>query len=69
LVSHQLFIKRQAPGDSTPLEILGVDWWCDSGGMTEHYNDATHMASLGGAFTGRPQTSVWEQPAGFWSEW
>jgi hypothetical protein len=69
LVSHQLFIKLQAPGDSTPLEILGVDWWCDFDGMTEHYNDATHMAGLGGAFTGRPQTSVWEQPAGLWSEW
>jgi len=46
LVSHQLFIKLQAPGDSTPLEILGVDWWCDFDGMTEHYNNATHMAGL-----------------------
>lgn len=69
LMTHQLFIKVSAPGDSAPPELLGLDLWCDFDGMTEHYSDATHMAGLKGAFAGRPQTSVWEQPAGVWSEW
>jgi hypothetical protein len=35
----------------------------------EHYADAAHMNKLGGAFSGRPQSSIWEQPRGYWSEW
>lgn len=67
ILSHQLFIKLGAPGDT--VELLGLDLWCDFGGMTEHYGDTTHMAVLGGAFAGPPQVSVWEQPTGVWSEW
>jgi hypothetical protein len=69
LISHELFIKLNAPGDSSPAELLGIDVWSDYAGMNEHYSDATHMSGLGAAFTARPQTSVWEQPAGVWSEW
>jgi hypothetical protein len=69
MVSHELFVKLIAPGESSPVELLGLDLWCDSAGMTEHYGDPTHMSGLGDAFTGRPATSVWEQPAGQWSEW
>jgi hypothetical protein len=69
LVSHEVFIKLQAPGDSAPPELLGLDVWCDFGGMTEHYSDKTHMAGLGGAFAGPPAASVWEQATGPWSEW
>lgn len=69
LISHELFIKLSAPGESAPAELLGLDLWSDFAGMTQHYSDATHMAGLGDAFTARPQTSVWEQPAGVWSEW
>jgi hypothetical protein len=46
-------IKLSAPGDSSPVELLGLDLWCDFAGMTEHYSDDTHMAVLGGAFAGR----------------
>ena len=70
LVSHELFIRMDAPGQSAPPpELLGIDIWSDFAGMTEHYADATHMSGLGAAFAGRPQTSVWEQAGGHWSEW
>jgi hypothetical protein len=69
LLSHQIFIKLAAPGDSAPLELLGVDVWNDSSGMNEHYGDAKHMSALTAAFTGRPDTSRWEQAPGQWSEW
>jgi hypothetical protein len=69
IVSHELFVKLPMPGDSSPAELLGVDVWCDFDGLTEHYADATHMLGLGGAFAGKPQTSVWEQANGMWSEW
>ncbi|HZS41484.1 MAG TPA: hypothetical protein VFF06_31860 [Polyangia bacterium] len=69
LVSHELFIKLAAPGDASPVELLGIDLWCDFAGMTEHYGDQTHMSGLAGAFAGAPQVSVWEQAPGQWSEW
>jgi hypothetical protein len=69
LLSHEVFIKLNAPGDSSPLEVLGLDCWCDFNGMTEHYNDETHMRGLSAAFSGTPQPSVWEQAPGQWSEW
>src|SRR5262245_32457932 len=66
LLSHEVFIKLAAPGDTSPVELLGIDVWCDLAGMGEHYGDATHMAALGNAFTARAATSVWEQAAGAW---
>jgi quinol monooxygenase YgiN len=69
LLSHELFITLAAPGDSSPLELIGIDVWCDFAGMTEHYGDPQEMAALGGAFAGAPQASVWEQAPGNWSEW
>jgi hypothetical protein len=68
LLSHQLFIKLNPPGASDPLELLGLDLWCDFDGMTAHYSDEGLMAAVGGAFSGRPSPSVWEQGEG-WSEW
>ncbi len=69
LVSHELFVKMSAPGEASPFELLGIDVWCDFAGMTEHYQDQTHMTGLGAAFAGPPQATVWEQAAGHWSEW
>jgi hypothetical protein len=67
-LSHHLFVKIPLPGASAAPELLGIDHWCDAAGMKEHYE------SLGGgyekAFTGKPQTSVWQQATGgVWSEW
>jgi hypothetical protein len=69
LISHEIFIKLTPPGSSGPLELLGLDVWCDRDGMTEHYNDPTHMKALGGAFSGPPTPTAWEAAAGDWSEW
>lgn len=67
LLSHEVFIKLARPGD--PLELLGLDLWCDADGMAEHYDDATHTRGLATAFSGAPAPSAWEEPAGDWSEW
>jgi hypothetical protein len=69
LLSHELFIKVAAPGDTGPLELLGLDVWSDFAGMTEHYGDPNEMSALSGAFAGPPQVSVWDQAEGAWSEW
>ena len=69
LLSHELFIKLQAPGDNSPMELLGVDVWCDGKGMGEHYSDPNEMKALEGAFTGKPDATVWTQAQGQWSEW
>jgi hypothetical protein len=68
-LSHDLYIKLNPPGVDAPLELLGVDIWSDGQGMVEHYSDRTHMPELAVAFSGPPATSVWEEPAGVWSEW
>jgi hypothetical protein len=69
LLSHEIFIKLSAPGDTSPPELLGMDVWSDRVGMAEHYGDATHMKPLGSAFTGPPDPTAWEPAAGEWSEW
>ena len=69
LLSHELFIKMNPPGDSSPLELLGVDVWCDAKGMGEQYSDPNEMAALGPAFAGRPDATTWVQAPGNWSEW
>lgn len=67
LLSHQIFIKIGPTRE--PQELLGLDMWCDFDGMNEHYKDTKHMSALGGAFTDRPDASVWFQAPGEWSEW
>jgi len=67
ILSHELFIKLGAPGE--PLELLGIDAWCDEAGMMAHYGDPTHMQALAGAFSGKPSASIWQQAPGAWSEW
>ena len=62
ILSHELFIKMNPPGDASPLELLGgLDVWADFDGMTEHYADKNAMNALGAAFAGMPNASVWEQ--------
>lgn len=67
MVSHEIFIKLARPGD--PLELLGLDLWCDVDGMIEHYADASHMRGLSPAFSGATAASAWQQPEGAWNEW
>jgi hypothetical protein len=69
LISHEIFIKLNPPDAAAPLELLGLDVWCDFAGMGEHYTDETHMRGLSGAFSGPPDPTVWEQAPGQWSEW
>jgi quinol monooxygenase YgiN len=67
-LSHELFIKLGPPG--APLELLGIDVWCDRAGMDAHYAEiGSHMAELAKAFTGAPSASTWQQAEGQWSEW
>jgi hypothetical protein len=64
---HQIFFKAPMPGDTGPIELLGLDVWCDAAGMQEHYRE---LSGYEKAFSGMPQTSVWEQArGGAWSEW
>jgi len=69
ILSHELFIKLNAPGDTSPLELLGLDVWYDAKGMAEHYSSPDEMSALSGAFAGRPDATVWSQVPGQWSEW
>jgi hypothetical protein len=69
LMSHELFIKVDLPGQPSSPELLGLDLWHDREGMAQHYGDPNLMAGLQGAFASRPQTSVWEQAPGHWAEW
>lgn len=66
-LSHQVYISVPMPGGPGPTEMLGVDVWSDAAGMGEYY------ASLSGfeaAYSGEPQTSVWQQgTGGSWTEW
>jgi quinol monooxygenase YgiN len=64
-MSHELYFRVDAPQNA--LELLGVDLWYDAEGMKQHYAEA--MAGYAEVFSSKPQTSVWMQPAGSWSEW
>ena len=66
-LSHGLFIRMPMPDEDGPLEVLGLDVWANAEGMKTHY---AAMAGFEAAFSGEPQTSIWEQPTnGTWTEW
>jgi hypothetical protein len=66
-LSHELFFRLPMPGESLAAELLGIDVWFDPEGMQEHYGKLTGYEA---AFSGRPDTSVWREPAGGgFSEW
>jgi len=65
-LSHHLFVKIPMP-ETSGLEVLGIDEWCDPVGMKEHYDD---LSGYEKGFSDAPQTSVWQQAtSGIWSEW
>lgn len=68
-LSHDLYIKLNPPGDTSPVELLGVDVWTNLAGLTEHYTRPGEMANLASVFTARPEATVWQQAEGGWSEW
>jgi hypothetical protein len=69
LLSHSVYVKLAAPNESGPVEVLGVELWCDANGMQEHYSDDEHMAPLGTVFSARPDASIWASAPGHWNEW
>jgi len=56
-------LQAQPSGRAAPLELLGLDFWYDFAGMTEHYNDETHcpgwVALFWSAATNGLGTGTW----------
>jgi hypothetical protein len=67
-ISHQLYIKMNPPGDSSPVELLGVDLWFDADGMREHYS-SMDMGALAPVFSAAPDATIWQEAPGEWNEW
>lgn len=66
-LSHQLFVRLPMPEDDGPPEVIGLDVWADPDGMGEYYQS---LSGFEAAFSGEPNTSVWEQATGgTWTEW
>jgi hypothetical protein len=68
-LSHSTRSRVANPGESIAPEILGVDVWTDVEQMNQYYELGLGFDHLGPVFTGQPQTSVWQQAAGDWTEW
>jgi hypothetical protein len=68
-LAHTTWSRVANPGESTAPEILGVDLWSDVDQMNAYYELGLGFDHLGPVFTGQPQTSVWQQAAGDWTEW
>jgi hypothetical protein len=69
LLSREWYFKLPMPGDTGPVEAIGLDVWFDAEGMQKTYAEPEEMAGLVNLFTGKPETSVWQKPAGLWVEW
>jgi len=61
------YYVRADGGDGA--ELLGVDTWTSLAGAGEFYSKLEDFASLGKIFAGKPQTAIWGQPEGEWTEW
>jgi hypothetical protein len=68
-ISHQTFLRLNAPGEPQSLEVLGVDAWFDIEGMDSFYADESNYADLAGAFAGAPDSATWRPAPGEWNEW
>jgi hypothetical protein len=69
LLSREWFFRLPMPGENAKPEAIGLDVWFDADGMQKTYAEADEMAGLAGLFTAKPDTSVWQKPAGMWVEW
>jgi hypothetical protein len=67
-VGHQVWLPVPMPGAEPVLEVLALDFWLDADQMTRHYDDG-YTSTLGPAFTGAPQTSIWKSAGSDWIEW
>jgi hypothetical protein len=65
-LSHEIYFRIPMPGENLPPEMIGIDVWCDTQGMQDHYKE---LKGLDGAFAGKPAMSVWEQASGGFNEW
>jgi hypothetical protein len=69
LLGHTLWVPvPMAPGQTTAVEVLGVDYWTDVDGMNTWYETATYD-QLAPVFTGAPETSAWKAAGSAWVEW
>ncbi|HEY8079537.1 MAG TPA: hypothetical protein VIF62_35645 [Labilithrix sp.] len=69
LLSREYYFRVPDPGQPASLEILGFDTWHCAKGMQEHYGTGVDLQYLKDVFTAKPETGIWERPAGTWSEW
>jgi hypothetical protein len=49
-------------------EVLALGWWSTVDGLAEHYRDSAGLGGLPDALIGPPETTVWQQEAGFSGE-
>jgi hypothetical protein len=68
-VAHQTWLRAPMPGATTPLEILGIDYWIDVQGMLAYYSDLSEFTHLAPAFAGPPDTGTWKAAGSDWVEW
>lgn len=69
IVSHNLYVKVDAPGAPAEPEVIGVDVWLDADAMAAYYEMSLGFEHLGPAFAGAPDSTVWHAAPGGWTEW
>jgi hypothetical protein len=69
MLGHTLWVPvPMGPGQTTAVEVLGVDYWADVDGMNTWYEQASYD-HLSPVFTGAPETSAWKSAGSEWIEW
>jgi hypothetical protein len=69
IVSHTLWLRMPEPGSEGAPEVIGVDVWLDADEMSAYYDKGAGFDRLGPVFDGEPDTSIWRNATGGWTEW
>src|SRR6267143_2407185 len=68
-MSHEAYFKLVPPGNKEAVELIAIDVWMNTSGMSRFYRDPESQRNLQELFNGTPSTSIWIHPPGDWVEW
>lgn len=68
-LSHDAYWRLVPPGSPPSNDLLIIDVWTSLSGLMTFYSNPDFQRVFGALFTAPPSVTIWQRPAGDWTEW